>query len=90
METTREHITPLSHDLTIIFNDLKKIVQSVQSQMNSVGEGVTELKEAAVRIGHFEKIVQEKLEQPILEFAALVSAITSALQAFFHFWKKSS
>jgi len=88
LDTTRQQITPLAHDLTIIFNDVKKIVQSVQAQVGKVEKGVDELKETAMRINEFEKMLQQKLEQPILEFATLVTAISRALRAFIEIWKK--
>lgn len=88
MDTTRQQITPLSHDLAIIFNDVKKIVQSVQGQMAKVDEGVTELKDTARRISEFEKTLQDKLEQPIVEFATLLTAISKALRALIDFWRK--
>jgi len=88
LDTTRQQITPLAHDLTIILNEVKKIVQSVQSQMGKVEKGVDELKETAIRISEFEKMLQTKLEQPILEFTTLVAAISRALRAFIEIWKK--
>jgi len=88
LDTTRQQITPLAHDLTIILNEVKKIVQSVQSQMGKVEKGVDELKETAIRISEFEKMLQTKLAQPILEFTTLVAAISRALRAFIEIWKK--
>lgn len=90
METTRHQIAPISHDLTIIVNDVKRIVGSVQKQMGMVEHGVSEIKDTIARIDHFEKVVQDRLEQPILEFATLVSAISRILKAFTELWKKKS
>jgi len=88
LDTTRQHITPLSHDLAIIFNDVKKIVHSIQSQIEKVDEGVSDLREAARRISEFEKMLQEKLEKPIVEFSALFTAIAKLLRSLVDFWKR--
>ena len=88
METTRQQVAPISHDLTIIVNDVRRIVNSIQKQMGMVEEGVGEIKDTIVRINQFEKMLHEKLEQPILEFATLVSAVSRALKAFVDLWKK--
>jgi len=88
METTRQQIVPISHDLTIIVNDFKRIVQSIQNQMGIVEQGVGDIKETVTRITEFEKVLQEKLQQPIIEFATLISAISKALRAFIEIWRK--
>ena len=88
METTRLQIAPITHDLTIVVNDVKRIVQSIQNQMGLVEHGIGEIKDTVVRINKFEKVIQEKLEQPIIEFATLISAFSKALRAFIEFWRK--
>ncbi len=88
METTRLQIAPITHDLTIVVNDIKRTVQSIQNQMGMVEHGIGEIKDTVVRINKFEKVIQEKLEQPIIEFATLISAFSKALRAFIEFWRK--
>ena len=88
LDTTRQQITPLSHDLAVIFSDTKKIVQSIQKQVVNVEHGVNELKDTAIRISEFEKVLQEKLEQPIIEFTMLLSVVSKALRLFVEFWRK--
>ena len=82
MDTSRQQIAPISHDLTIIVNDVKRIVQSIQKQIDMVEDGVGDIKDTVTRITQFEKELQEKLQQPIIEFATLISAISKALRAF--------
>ena len=88
MDTTRQQIVPISHDLTIIVNDVKRIIQSVQMQMGMVEQGVGDIKATVARITEFEKVLQEKLQQPIIEFATLISAISKAMRAFIEIWRK--
>jgi uncharacterized protein YoxC len=88
METSRFHIAPLSHDLTIIINDVKRIINSIQNQIGMVEDGVGDIKDTVTRITQFEKELQEKLQQPVIEFATLLSAVSKALRAFLEVWKR--
>ena len=88
METSRQQIVPISHDMTIIVNDIKRIVASIQKQMGMVEHGVGEIKDTIVRINQFEKVMQEKLQQPISEFITIIAAFSKALRVFIDFWKK--
>jgi len=54
METSRQQIAPISHDLTIIVNDVKRIIQSIQKQMGMVEDGVGDIKDTVARITRFE------------------------------------
>jgi len=88
METTRQQIAPISHDLTIIVNDVKRIITSIQKQMSIVEDGVGDIKNTVTRITNFEKELQEKLQQPVIEFATLISAVSKAVRAFIEIWKR--
>ena len=88
METSRQQIAPISHDLTIIVNDVKRIIQSIQKQMGMVEDGVGDIKNTVTRITQFEKDLQEKLQRPIIEFATLISAMSNAFRAFLGIWKR--
>ena len=88
METTRQQIVPISHDLTIVVNDVKRIVQSVQNQVGMVEQGVGNIKDAVNRISHIEKTITDRINQPIVEFAMLISAISRALKTFLEFMIK--
>jgi len=88
METSRQQIAPISHDLTIIVNDVKRIIQSLQKQMGMVEDGVGDIKDTVTRITEFERELQEKLQQPVIEFATLISAVSKAIRAFLDIWKR--
>jgi len=88
IDTTRQQVTPLSHSFNLIVHDSQKIVRSVQSQVGKVEKGVDEIQQIAVRIGEFEKQVEEKIQQPFLELVAMVAAFFKAVQVFVGFWKK--
>jgi uncharacterized protein YoxC len=88
LDTARQHISPISHDLTIIFNDVKRITNSVQQQMGKVEQGVDEIKQIATRINEFERIIQDKIEQPILAMASLIAAISKHIRAIVEYRKE--
>lgn len=88
LDSARQHIGPISHDLAIIFNDVKRITQSVQQQVGKVEKGVDEIKQIATRINEFEKLVQDKIEQPILAVASLIAAIAKPIRAIFEHRKE--
>lgn len=89
LDTARQHIGPISHDLAIIFNDVKRITQSVQQQVSKVEKGVDELKQIATRINEFERLIQEKIEQPILAIVGLIARITNPILGFLDRRKES-
>ncbi|OQX86782.1 hypothetical protein B6D60_05440 [candidate division KSB1 bacterium 4484_87] len=88
MEVTRQQIVPISHDLTIVVNDVKRIVQSVQKQVGMVEQGVGNIKETVARITQIERTLNERVSQPFVEFATLLSAVSRALRTFFEFMRK--
>lgn len=81
LDTARQHIGPISHDLTIIFNDVKRITQSVQQQVSKVEKGVDELRQIATRINEFEKMVQDKIEQPIMFIVSLIAGLIRPIRS---------
>jgi len=82
LETARMQIVPLSHDLTVISQEVNGILQSIHRQVDRVEEGITSVRDTAVRLREFEKEIEEKIESPLLQFAALVSAVSRGVEAF--------
>jgi uncharacterized protein YoxC len=82
LETARMQIVPLSHDLTVISQEVNGILQSIHRQVDRVEEGITSVRDTAVRLQEFEKEIEEKIESPLLQFAALVSAVSRGVEAF--------
>jgi uncharacterized protein YoxC len=82
LETARMQIVPLSHDLTVISQEVNGILQSIHRQVDRVEEGITSVRDTAVRLQEFEKEIEKKIESPLLQFAALVSAVSRGVEAF--------
>lgn len=79
LDAARQQIVPLSHDLTIILNDTKKIIQSVERQTGKVEQGVEAIKDTAINVKNFEGEIQKRIEQPLVEIAALISIVAKVL-----------
>ena len=46
LETARSHVVPLSHDLTVISQDLNAILRSVHRQVDKVEESITTIRDS--------------------------------------------
>jgi len=87
LETARMQVVPLSHDLTVISREVSGILQSVHRQVNRVEEGIATVQGAAERLRDFEEAVLTRVEEPLLELAALVRAVSRGIGAFLHFFR---
>ena len=88
METARMQLVPLSHDLTIISREVSSILQSVHRQVDRVEEGIATVQGAAERLRDFEEAVLIRVEEPLLELAALVRAVSRGIGAFVGFFRR--
>lgn len=74
-ETTRLQVVPLAHDLTIISQELKGILQSIHRQVGITEEGVATFRDTAVRLRDFEEEILHKIQEPLSEVATLLGAV---------------
>jgi len=87
-ETVRAQIVPLSHDLTIISHEAKGILQSIRRQVDTVEEGIDIVRGTAVRLQEFEEEILSRIEEPLLELATLVRAVSRGIETFFHILRR--
>ncbi len=87
LETARMQVVPLSHDLTVISREVSGILQSVHRQVGRVEEGIAAAQDAAERLRDFEETILTSVEEPLLELAALVRAVSRGFAAFFRFFR---
>ncbi|MCX5908133.1 MAG: DUF948 domain-containing protein [Deltaproteobacteria bacterium] len=87
METARTHIVPLSHDLTVLSQEIKGILESVRRQIDKVEEGVDAFRGTAVRLRDFEEEILQKIEKPVLELSALASALIRGTGVFLRLFR---
>jgi len=85
IEMTRLHIAPISHDIAQITGDVRSIVKSVEKQVDKIEDSVTHVRDIARNIKEFEAMIQDRVERPILEVTAVLSAIIKGGQVF---WRR--
>ena len=87
LETARMQVVPLSHDLTVISREISGILQSVHRQVDRVEEGIATVQGAAERLREIEEGVLTIVEQPLIELATLVRAVSRGIGAFLRFFR---
>jgi uncharacterized protein YoxC len=87
LETARMHLVPFSHDATVISREVSDILHSVHRQVDRVEEGIATVQGAAERLRDIEEAVITRVEEPLLELAALVRAVSRGIGAFLHFFR---
>jgi len=75
MEGARMQIAPLSHDLTVISQEIKGVLTSIRRQIESVEEGVDTFRDTARRLRSFEEELMQRIERPLLETATILSGV---------------
>jgi uncharacterized protein YoxC len=74
-ETTRLQVVPLAHDLTVLSQKLKGILESIHRQVDITEEAVTTFRDTAVRLRDFEEGILRKIQEPLSEVATLLGAV---------------
>ena len=82
-ETVRMQIVPVSHDLTVVVQEVNGILQSIHRQVDRVEDSLTTVRDTADRLRNFEEDVLRRFEEPLFELATLVNAATRGIEAFF-------
>jgi uncharacterized protein YoxC len=81
-DTARMQVTPLSHDLTALSLEIKGILQSVRRQVDKAEDGITAVRDAALRLKVFQAELEQTIEGPLLELASLVKAVSRGIETF--------
>jgi uncharacterized protein YoxC len=80
IETARMQMVPLSHDLTILSQEVRKILESICRQVESVEEGMDTFRHTALRLRNLEEELLQKVQKPLLEATALISGILQGIE----------
>jgi uncharacterized protein YoxC len=87
-DTVRMQVTPLSHDLAAITSDIRGMLQSIRRQVDKAEDGITAVRDAAFRLKTFQTEIEQILEEPLLELASLVKAVTRGVEAFLNILRR--
>lgn len=84
LEMVRLQIAPLTHDATQIITDVRSIVHSVEKEMGKVGESISAVRDTTRNIKEFEEMIQERIERPLLDITAVLSALAKGGKVFWY------
>ena len=89
IEMIRLQTPPLLHDVTQIMGEVRSTVKSVHKGVDTVGESLVDLQETTRNIREFEAMLQKRVEQPLLEIVAVLSALVKGGKVFWqHFFNR--
>ena len=89
IEMIRLQTPPLLHDVTQIMGEVRSTVKSVHKGVDTVGESLVDLQETTRNIREFEVMLQKRVEQPLLEIVAVLSALVKGGKVFWqHFFNR--
>ncbi|MCF8129731.1 MAG: DUF948 domain-containing protein [Deltaproteobacteria bacterium] len=84
LETARLQLTPLSHDVTRITTEVKGILSTVQRDLDKVGDSLDHVRDTTRNLKEFEYMIQERIQEPLLEIANLLSALIKGGRVFWN------
>ncbi|MFQ5583912.1 MAG: DUF948 domain-containing protein [Calditrichia bacterium] len=74
--------TPVLENLEAITANINQITASGRDQMEALSEVVSEVKMLVDDVANFQKNLQNKIEDPIIETLTTITAVTRAIRVF--------
>jgi uncharacterized protein YoxC len=81
IDSLRLQVAPVGRDLVLIFRDVKSIVQSIHRQVDRVEDGIKTVHDMALRAKEFQIEVQRRIEEPMLQLAAVFGGVKRGVEA---------
>lgn len=88
IEMVRLQVAPVSHDVTQILSDVRSIVRTAEKDMDKVSDSLSAMRTTAVNLKEFEERIQDRIERPLLDIAATLSAIAKGGKVFWTYLLK--
>ncbi|HEY6192159.1 MAG TPA: DUF948 domain-containing protein [Bacteroidota bacterium] len=73
---------PVFENLEVITDKVKNITESIDEQVEVVRHSINSIREVADNVVDFERRVQERLEEPVLETIGTIAAVFKGVRAF--------
>jgi len=83
MSVITNRALPVLDNMEYITARVKGITDSIDDQVVAVRDSIASVKQVAENVVEMERKVQERIEGPILETVALVSAVFKGVRTFF-------
>ncbi len=73
---------PVFENLEIITEKVKSVTESIDDQIQMVKHSIASIKEVADNIVSFERRVQERIEEPVLETVSVFASLFKGVRTF--------
>lgn len=84
LEMVRLQIAPISHDVTQIISDVRSIVRTAEKEMVKIEDSITAVRDTTHNLKEFEAMIQERIERPLLDVTAVISALVKGSRVFWN------
>ena len=81
IDSVRLQIAPVSHEITAISRELRSVIQSIHRQVDRVEGGIETVHDMAVRVKEFQLEVTRRIEEPLLQLAAVLGGVKRGVEA---------
>ncbi len=81
IDSVRLQVAPVSRDVTAISRQVKSVIQSIHRQVDRVEGGIETVHNMAVRVKEFQLEVQPRIEEPLLQLAAVFGGVKQGVEA---------
>ncbi len=75
-------VIPVLENLEVITEKVKNVAESIDEQVESVKDSIHSVKEIAENIVRFERQIQDRIEEPVLETVGTFTAIFKGVRTF--------
>jgi uncharacterized protein YoxC len=76
------HALPVLENLEVITDRVKSVTERIDGQIESVVHSINAIKEVADNIVNFERRVQDRIEEPVLETVSVLGAVFRGVRTF--------
>ena len=88
IDSVRLQVAPVSRDITAISREVKSVIQSIHRQVGRVEDWVEMVHDMAVRVKEFQLEVKQRIEEPMLQLAAVLGGVKRGVEAVASiFWR---
>ena len=81
IDSVRVQVAPVSRDVGLISRDVKSMVQSIHRQVGRLEDGIETVRDVAVRVKEFQLEVKRRIEEPMLQLAAVLGSVKRGVEA---------
>jgi len=81
IDSVRLQVGPVSRDITTISREAKSVIQSIHRQADRIEGGVETVHDVAVRVKEFQLEVKRRIEEPLLQLAAVFGPVKRGVEA---------